>query len=119
MAVIRRQRDPGGLQWISCALSLLADPLVLEYGKSLASLLPLALGCPGLIMLPSGSRIVILHQVHDRAMSDSLRHALSDAWVSSMSRHPLAPAEASNPPQEDPAPGSSSLFRRPPLQNKK
>ena len=58
---------------------MLGSPLALEYGKSMPALLPNALQCPGLRFPREVGRIVILHQVHDRAMALSFRQSFSGA----------------------------------------
>ena len=89
---------------------LLADPLVLEFGKTMPALLAAALGCPGLRLPDCGRRIIILHQVQDRAMTSSFRHALSGAWVSSLSSPMSGQAQGSQVDPQDATQGSSSLL---------
>ena len=87
---------------------LLANPLALDFGKSMAALLPIALRCPGLKLPNDGPRIVVLHQVHDRAMSSSFRHGLSGAWASTMAGTTGSMAASATSPPEDVSTSSPS-----------
>ena len=81
---------------------LLGSPLALQHGKTMAALLPIALSCPGLHVPHEVGRLVIFHQVHDRAMSQSFRAALSGALAgqltsSSASRSSTASSSSTTP----------------------
>ena len=90
---------------------MFADPLALQYGKSMAALMPLALACPGFKMPLTDRRIIILHQVHDRAMSNSFRNALSGAWVSVQTTPPAQSSSSAPAPEaEGTTPSSSPLL---------
>ena len=86
---------------------LLGFPLALQHGKTMAALLPIALACPGFRFPQEPGRIVILHQVHDRAMSQSFRQALTGALRGQLARYSAASTPASSTSTQD---SSSSLL---------
>eukprot|EP00971_Amphidinium_carterae_P349506 6491046-Amphidinium_carterae.5 len=53
------------------------------YGKSMRALTGIALASPGLKVMSryAGQRILLYHQVHDRAVGQKLRHSLSGHWA--------------------------------------
>ena len=63
---------------------LFNSPIALQNGKTIPALLSSALGCPGLRLPQQAPRIVILHQIHDLAMSLSYRHAFSGALAGTL-----------------------------------
>ena len=80
---------------------LLGLPMALQHGKTMAALLPIALGCPGFRFPQDPGRIVILHQVHDRAMSQSFRQALTGALRGQLARSSAASIPASSTSTQD------------------
>eukprot|EP00971_Amphidinium_carterae_P336622 6473090-Amphidinium_carterae.1 len=61
----------------ACHASILTPPTILLHGKTMRALYTLAAEMPGLSLIGESSSIEVFHQIHDRAMVQSFREAVS------------------------------------------